>query len=277
MAGKSGRSESTGSEEVSSGNAGVAGTSAAGESDRNSVGKARPRARKPVQAEPGNPKRASAPRREPDVNSIRRSQPRVVTAGDMPEARQEESRQDGERGKNQPGSSRDIPMPGVTEAHPEATVDRHTVPDHVRRRFVQVGRKYYFPDGARAFTDRGHRLTTPSENTEVIRSLVIIAKARGWSEITVRGTERFRRETWSAARMAGLEVRGYRPTEVEQIKLVRTLNGQETSSEAPSPGRASRAAARLPRADSHAAQGRRARQGELSADLRRELADWIAR
>ena len=52
-------------------------------------------------------------------------------------------------------------------AAPESAEDHQTVPDHVRRRFVQVGRKYYFPDGARAFTDRGRRLTTPSENTEV--------------------------------------------------------------------------------------------------------------
>src|SRR5258708_38193884 len=35
------------------------------------------------------------------------------------------------------------------------------VPEDVRKRFVQVGAKYFFPDGARAFTDRGHRLTTP--------------------------------------------------------------------------------------------------------------------
>ena len=75
----------------------------------------------------------------------------------------------------------------------------------MRRRFVQVGRKYYFPDGARAFTDRGHRLTTASENTEVIKSLVDIAKSRGWEEIVVHGSERFRREAWFAAKTAGIE------------------------------------------------------------------------
>jgi hypothetical protein len=95
-------------------------------------------------------------------------------------------------------------------------------------RFVRVGKHYYFADGARAFSDRGGRLTTPSENTEVIRSLVVIAEARGWSEITVRGTERFRKEAWFAARLAGLEVRGYRPTEFEQAHLVRALS-RETS------------------------------------------------
>lgn len=98
-----------------------------------------------------------------------------------------------------------------------------SVPEEVKRRFIEVKNKYYFPDGARAFTDRGTRLTTPSENTEVVKSLVEIARARGWTEVTVRGTERFRKEAWTAARLAGIEVRGYTPTEFEHGYLARTL------------------------------------------------------
>jgi putative DNA primase/helicase len=104
---------------------------------------------------------------------------------------------------------------------------------------VQVGRKYYFPDGARAFTDRGRRLTTPSENTEVIRSLVAIAQARGWNDIAVRGSERFRKEAWLAARQAGLGVPGYRPSEFEQAHLVRTLAGQQAAGPGPEAAKAS--------------------------------------
>lgn len=104
------------------------------------------------------------------------------------------------------------------------------VPEEVRKRFVQVRNKYYFPDGARAFTDRGSRLTTPSENTEVIRSLIAIAKARDWNDITVRGTERFRKEAWFAASLAGLQVRGYQPSEVEQAHLVRALGRKSGAS-----------------------------------------------
>ena len=59
----------------------------------------------------------------------------------------------------------------------------------IERRFVRIGREFYFPDGARAFSDRGRRLTTPSENTEVIRSLIEIARARGWQSLVVSGTE----------------------------------------------------------------------------------------
>lgn len=110
-----------------------------------------------------------------------------------------------------------------------ANGQRASVPDEVRQRFIQVRNKYYFPDGARAFTDRGTRLTTPSENTEVIRSLIAIAKARDWNDITVRGTERFRKDAWVAASLAGLKVRGYAPSEVEQAHLVRSLGRQTTA------------------------------------------------
>jgi len=113
------------------------------------------------------------------------------------------------------------------------------VPDEVRKRFVQIKNAYFFADGAKAFTDKGDRLTTPSENTEVVRSLVAIAEARGWSEVVVRGSERFRREAWAAARTAGLEVRGYKPTEFEQSRLVRSVAGR--SARAPEQPRSERA------------------------------------
>lgn len=110
-----------------------------------------------------------------------------------------------------------------SRAAPIPERDPYLVPDEVKQRFVQVGRKYHFPDGARAFTDHGNRLTSPSENTEVIRTLISIAQARGWSDITISGTERFRKEAWFAARLTGLEVRGYSPTEFEQGRLIRML------------------------------------------------------
>jgi putative DNA primase/helicase len=97
------------------------------------------------------------------------------------------------------------------------------VPSDVRDRFVQVGRNFYFPDGAHAFTDRGRRLVSPSENTEVVRSLVEIAKARGWDEVVVSGTERFRKEAWAAGQLAGVTVRGYRASEFEKETLARAV------------------------------------------------------
>jgi hypothetical protein len=115
-------------------------------------------------------------------------------------------------------------------AREPASPERSAIPESVQKRFVQSGKKYFFPDGTPAFVDRGSKLTTQSENTELIRSLVAIAEARGWREITVQGTERFRKEAWFAANAAGIQARGYTPTEFEQARLVRRLG--ERSAEA---------------------------------------------
>jgi len=89
-----------------------------------------------------------------------------------------------------------------TDSIPRADTDPWTVPQSVRDRFVQDGHRFYFPDGAPAFRDLGRRLTTPSENTQVIHSLIEIARSRGWTEVSVTGTERFRHEAWRQARLA---------------------------------------------------------------------------
>jgi len=110
-----------------------------------------------------------------------------------------------------------------TVSTPGTQTDPWTVPQSVRDRFVQDGHRFYFPDGAPAFKDRGRRLTTPSENTQVIHSLIEIAQSRGWSEVEVTGTERFRHEAWRQARMVGLNVRGFQPSEEQRAQLMRAL------------------------------------------------------
>lgn len=122
------------------------------------------------------------------------------------------------------GSAAEPPRVGAaaSETH-RADADQWTVPQSIRDRFVQDGHRFYFPDGVSAFRDLGHRLTTSSENTQVVHSLIQIAHARGWTELTVRGTERFRQEAWRQARLNGLAVRGYRPTDPEQAALIRAM------------------------------------------------------
>lgn len=218
----------------------------AGDTDRNSVQQARPRERTGSNRRDPEPEGARPTRPVRTVNSLSVPRARDARAGERLNA--EEKR----KGKERAGQPSLPAMKDAEREAPPANEDHQTVPDHVRQRFVQVGRKYYFPDGARAFTDRGRRLTTPSENTEVIRSLVTIAQARGWNEIVVRGTDSFRREAWFAARLMGLDVRGYRPSDVEQARLVRTLanrrpsNPSDRSAEAQAP-RASAEGNRPPR------------------------------
>src|SRR6266850_2540818 len=133
-------------------------------------------------ATPDDASQSAASGKVRSVNSLQPSRPRPKATGKGAEsARPPES-----PARRAPTSRAALAALPVRAALP--------VPQAVRERFVQVRNHYYFPDGTRAFTDRGNRLTTPSENTEVIRSLVGIAQARGWHDLNVRGTERFRRE-----------------------------------------------------------------------------------
>ena len=137
-----------------------------------------------------------------------------------------------ERGRAQSAQPRPQAAPDAPSSAATKEPSLRAMPDEIRERFIGIGAKYYFPDGAAAFTDHGAKLTTRSENTEVIRSLVAIAQAREWGEIKVSGTERFRKEAWFAARIAGLEVQGYKPTEFEQERVVRAIGRRETVADA---------------------------------------------
>jgi hypothetical protein len=130
-----------------------------------------------------------------------------------------------------PDATRPPSRPATTSQLTSASAD--AVPERVRDRFVQVGAQWHFPDGALAFTDRGRRLVTPSENAEVVRSLVEIAQARGWEAIAVSGTERFRKEAWAAGQLAGVIVKGYTATPFDKETLARTLARRREAAERP--------------------------------------------
>jgi hypothetical protein len=165
--------------------------------------------RKARTADGERPERAQ---RESEVNSIearRRPKKAPPPPGELPRV--------------EPEARAPAAPPSGVSHRISADSDPWTVPESIRDRFVQDGHRFYFADGKEAFKDRGRRLTTSSENTQVVHSLIEIARSRGWTEVTVSGTERFRQEAWRQARMAGLEVRGHKPSEVEQQQLIRAL------------------------------------------------------
>lgn len=94
-----------------------------------------------------------------------------------------------------------------------------SVPAAVAQRFLKVEQNYYFPDKTHAFSDHGNKLATRASHPEVVRSLVEIAKARGWDSITVKGSDDFRRSAWMEAAQVGLQVAGYSPTTLDLAEL----------------------------------------------------------
>lgn len=117
------------------------------------------------------------------------------------------------------GIAAEAPAPAASAIQPPV------VPEAVAMRFLKVDNGYYFHDKSPAFIDQGRKLATRGEHPEVIRSLVEIAKAREWHDITVKGTEAFRRGAWMEATQAGIKVAGYTPTELDLAELQRKRMG----------------------------------------------------
>jgi Large polyvalent protein-associated domain 7 len=117
---------------------------------------------------------------------------------------------------------------GPSIGAPQTPQAQRAIPDSVRAHFVQVGTMFHFADGTRAFTDQGTRLSTRSENTQLVKDLVAIAQARGWQSIRVGGTERFRRAAWIAASEVGLILTGFRPNAFERERYARQSRASQS-------------------------------------------------
>lgn len=72
-----------------------------------------------------------------------------------------------------------------------------------------------------AFHDQGRRLVSELESAAVIADMMAIAEHRGWRAIEVHGTPEFRREAWLRAQQAGLEAKGYKPSEPDRAEAFR--------------------------------------------------------
>jgi len=129
-----------------------------------------------------------------------------------------------------PGKPNSVEKPIVPAQSKSTSVDTSAVPDEVRKQFMQVKNRYYFRDGAHAFTDRGQRLVTQSENRELIKNLVAIAQSRNWTRLTLRGSERFREEAWVAASEAGLAADGFSPRNARQSVARKSAGTKEAGS-----------------------------------------------
>jgi hypothetical protein len=147
-----------------------------------------------------------SPRQEPAVNSIW-----VARTRERPTPER----------KNPPEGARSSPD-SPSSARPKA--QEVVVPERIRERYVQVGRRLHFQDGDLALHVRQTRTTIHSQNAEVIRDALEIERERaGGAPLRVRGTAEFRAEAWTQAQLMGIEVRGYRPSDLERAKLARTI------------------------------------------------------
>ncbi|MBN3786095.1 DUF5710 domain-containing protein [Burkholderia sp. Ac-20353] len=108
--------------------------------------------------------------------------------------------------------------------------DGYEVPAQVASRYMVKEGRFWKLDGMDAkpgampttkphFEDVGSRLTSQQNDRATIADMVAVAQAKHWDAILVRGSETFRRNAWIEASLAGVDVKGFKPTESDEALL----------------------------------------------------------
>lgn len=122
-----------------------------------------------------------------------------------------------------PDSARREGNRGASRFDPESVLTQS-----IRDNYTRVGSRFHFPDsGDPAFRVSATRTTTRSADPAVIRDILELEAARAGTErLRVRGSVEFRAEAWKQAQLAGIEVRGYRPSELERAQVARIIEAE---------------------------------------------------
>ncbi len=135
-----------------------------------------------------------------------------------------------ERSQALAGDSAEIKLPPAAalsaQAQDGAPLDatsqaRDELLQSVLKRYLVSGDSYHLKDldSTLAFKDKGATLVTQHNDPGIARSMVDLARAKGWASIGVSGTDAFKREIWIYATAQGLETSGYKPTELDIARL----------------------------------------------------------
>ena len=107
---------------------------------------------------------------------------------------------------------------------PQPLLNQHeAAAESLRHHFLEADHKFYFRGGPGeadrvAFADHGRHLTTEHEDPAVIHGMLLLAQAKGWTSLHVKGSDTFKAEAWMSATMAGIEVQGYQPREIDRVR-----------------------------------------------------------
>ena len=106
--------------------------------------------------------------------------------------------------------------------------------ESLRHRFLEADNQFYFRAGSGAvdkvaFADHGRRLTTEHEDPTVIHGMLLLAQAKGWTSLHVKGSDAFKAEAWIQATMVGIEVQGYHPREIDRARLAERKGEKRTT------------------------------------------------
>ncbi|AMR78052.1 hypothetical protein A2G96_10020 [Cupriavidus nantongensis] len=101
----------------------------------------------------------------------------------------------------------------------------------LRGRYVRDGAGQYRRLGEEhiALVDDGDKIRFADKEIDTFQAASELAEAKNWQGVQVTGAEEFRAKAWFAARLAGLDVQGYEPTNKDLDRLESAV-GQALSS-----------------------------------------------
>lgn len=120
--------------------------------------------------------------------------------------------------------------PGVPEAQQDASAGAPK--SLLNGRFILRDHGQYFrvADGVEstrvALVDEASKIRFVDKQMDTFQAAIELAKHKQWEAILVTGSEKFRAEAWHHARMAGLEVVGYEPSEKDMATLKAAQDGR---------------------------------------------------
>lgn len=111
------------------------------------------------------------------------------------------------------------------------------LPEIISKRFVSQGNNdkatYFYksnPD-VEAFKDLGKKLSSRSDAEMIAKSMVAVAQSKNWESMNVKGTDKFKREVWMEANLNGIEVKGYKPSDLDIQQLKEALEKKPNQNE----------------------------------------------
>ncbi len=119
--------------------------------------------------------------------------------------------------------NRQIKRP-VAEDELSSAIRARYIVTHEKRGLLDKGAaEFIFRNGAEqgrvAFVDAGKAISTERQDKATIRAMVEVATSKNWREITVSGTDEFKRDAWLEASLHGIKVRGFEPRDTDKQLL----------------------------------------------------------
>lgn len=94
------------------------------------------------------------------------------------------------------------------------------MPKRIANTYTELDGKFFTKDTNRvAFEVTEVKIATHSTDKRLIEDMMAVAKAKGWQDIKLSGSQEFRREAWLQAESQGIATKGYTPKQSDLAAL----------------------------------------------------------